>query len=307
TYDLARRALRHAEYTSDLSECELVKRIPKRLPAYSPNVCNQQKKQRFTKNKQNLCSHPPAIPPCPPTPKIYFQEKDMVPSTSGTMSSLILANDSSIPEYTFQLLNQELEPHDDAVEKSLPQDQDTSEENCTSERSNNASTPSLSFERFVVEEIIAIKSMLSEMGGKLDVVAVAENGNEKTVEFDDDEFVTASSIDALQLISSKSLQVKEYRQKLIQHLSAVGGTKCTKVLNRMLKELMTDDVAMNYSFKGQREKLSFEALGLTSVLAACLKQNPFTRKERSVFNIEAGIMSWLKRAPVRIAKKGTYV
>ncbi|CAG7717224.1 unnamed protein product, partial [Allacma fusca] len=59
----------------------------------------------------------------------------MVPSISGTTSSLILTNDSSIPEYTFQLLNQELDPHDDAVEKSLPQDQDTSEENCTSERS----------------------------------------------------------------------------------------------------------------------------------------------------------------------------
>ncbi|CAG7822701.1 unnamed protein product [Allacma fusca] len=47
---------------------------------------------------------------------------------------------------------------------------------------------------------------------------------------------------------------------MIRHLSAVGGTECTKVLNLMMLELMTDDVAVKYSYKGQRDKLKFEDL-----------------------------------------------
>ncbi|CAG7720220.1 unnamed protein product [Allacma fusca] len=54
--------------------------------------------------------------------------------------------------------------------------------------------------------------------------------------------------------------------KLIRHLSSVGGTKCTEILN------------------------------------PCLKHNPFTQKERVHFNVEAGIMPWLKRARSRLSK-----
>ncbi|CAG7726401.1 unnamed protein product [Allacma fusca] len=136
----------------------------------------------------------------------------------------------------------------------------------------------------------------------MDTIAASELVDVDSIEFEDGDFKTAASIKDLEKISRQSIEDSEYRKKLIRHLSSVGGAICTKILNRMLAELMTDNVAINYSYKGQRSKLKFESLEFSSIFSACLKHNPFTQKERVHFNIEAGIITWLKKASSRLSK-----
>ncbi|CAG7815504.1 unnamed protein product [Allacma fusca] len=133
-----------------------------------------------------------------------------------------------------------------------------------------------------------MKSMLINITNTVNLLVVPETREEDSFEFEDGEFDTAKSTEELQLISQKCITDKLYRQKLINHLGTIRGSSCTKVLNKMMHELMDDNVALNYSLKGQREKQRFEDLKFVPLLLSCLKRNPFTRKEKSSFNIDAG-------------------
>ncbi|XP_025101753.1 uncharacterized protein LOC112568593 [Pomacea canaliculata] len=65
---------------------------------------------------------------------------------------------------------------------------------------------------------------------------------------------------------------KEFRAKLVQHLSCIGGDCVTSVTRRILKRLFSSQLAQNYNYSGARGKKSFQSLQLRSVLIAAVRK-----------------------------------
>ncbi|CAG7718273.1 unnamed protein product [Allacma fusca] len=301
----ARSYLSSSTYTSDLSECESTKRIPKRYMPLSPAEQPQAKSRRPSKVRLNSEIGSSITPPTVPK----FLPLDDTAAESSMGSSFSTADNNSASDngdhgFQFQLVDV------DEENDTICDTEDVIQSPAVPNSKNSVVVneipggTTLSFERFMVEEMMVMKSMLAELSNKMDIVAQPNIFETNELEFEDEEYKTCTSVQDLEIVSQKCAEDKDYRKKLIRHLSGVGGTKCSKVLNLMMSELMIDAVAVKYSYKGQRDKLKFEDLHFAPIFKACLKQNPFTQKERIHFNVEEGIGNWLKRANSRISGKG---
>ncbi|CAG7723092.1 unnamed protein product [Allacma fusca] len=286
TYDIARQNLLKSTYTSDLSECETVKRASKRQHRYSPGDERSEKNRKSVKSGSSRAVPPP--PPQPPAPTspitINTEPLSQMEEDVFERSYVNTSPDTDTPLITFELVGPTHEPQDLHVDV-LDTDLNVASSVGTVESQPRTAHINSGFERYVIEELVNMKSMLKDISNKMDGIAKSEI-NDETLEFEDGEFNTAKTIAELQCINSS--------------LFGFGGTKCTKMLNRMLHELLLDEVAVHYSYKGQRDKFKFETFEFASIFSACLKQNPYTRKERTMYNIQDGIMAWLKRAPARV-------
>ncbi|RLU23883.1 hypothetical protein DMN91_004091 [Ooceraea biroi] len=104
---------------------------------------------------------------------------------------------------------------------------------------------------------------------------------------------TQADLDILETYLKNSQNVST----MCSYLATLGGRDITSKTNRILKYLLTDKVASNYSFYGKRmNKSPFSSLKCCSVVLQSVKStSSHTEKE-----IEDVIKVWLKHAPQRI-------
>ncbi|XP_018575572.1 uncharacterized protein LOC108914280 [Anoplophora glabripennis] len=85
---------------------------------------------------------------------------------------------------------------------------------------------------------------------------------------------------------------------LCSYLSSLGGKDATNRTNRILKYILSDEVAKNYNFYGKRtEKEAFCHLTLCSIIVQSVKISHSGTSDKDVEDI---IKVWLKHAPERI-------
>ncbi|XP_039312222.1 uncharacterized protein LOC120359295 isoform X2 [Solenopsis invicta] len=88
---------------------------------------------------------------------------------------------------------------------------------------------------------------------------------------------------------------------LCSFLSSLGGRDTTNKTNKILKQLLTDDLCKNYSFYGKRlGKKSFSTLLMKNMVINAVKATTPGATNQA---IEDSIKVWLKHAPQRIKKK----
>ncbi|XP_035711634.1 uncharacterized protein LOC118437003 [Folsomia candida] len=91
------------------------------------------------------------------------------------------------------------------------------------------------------------------------------------------------------------------KQSLVFHLALGGGRKTPDSTYRVMAELMTNEIAAQFSYEGKKGKLSFCDFPLikASVLAA-VRRNVGDAKGN---DIEDGIKYWLKKGPERLKRE----
>ncbi|KAL4240527.1 hypothetical protein ACF0H5_001319 [Mactra antiquata] len=85
---------------------------------------------------------------------------------------------------------------------------------------------------------------------------------------------------------------QENFQSMVQFLSSYGGGNVRETVDRIMKEVMTNDAAKLYNMKGMKGKLKFEELRLLKVLYRCVQKNqPTVNATRK--DVEAEVSKWL--------------
>ncbi|XP_064487635.1 uncharacterized protein LOC135399824 [Ornithodoros turicata] len=82
---------------------------------------------------------------------------------------------------------------------------------------------------------------------------------------------------------------------LVRYLSSIGGVSPESCTRRILRTLMSDRVAAEFSWQGKKGKHSFCNLNVSRRIIAAVKS---TRK-CSDYTIESAIKDWLRHAPAR--------
>ncbi|XP_064469694.1 uncharacterized protein LOC135384422 [Ornithodoros turicata] len=92
------------------------------------------------------------------------------------------------------------------------------------------------------------------------------------------------------------------KARLARELSTLGGGTVGQATRNMLSYLMTDDVANQYSWFGQKGKKKFAALNFTRVILDALRMNKaFT--SASMSEVESAVKSWLRHAKERMTAR----
>ncbi|XP_042147875.1 uncharacterized protein LOC121836764 [Ixodes scapularis] len=88
------------------------------------------------------------------------------------------------------------------------------------------------------------------------------------------------------------------RDQLIANLKSFGGDNVSCNTRRVLEYLMTDNVAQNYSWIGNKGKKKFCELKVKQIITDAVRSNPkFTA---TVDDVEREIKKWLQHASCRI-------
>ncbi|XP_075732521.1 uncharacterized protein LOC142775082 [Rhipicephalus microplus] len=88
--------------------------------------------------------------------------------------------------------------------------------------------------------------------------------------------------------------------KLIQQLAGLGGSTFGAAARRMLELLLSLEVAVQFSWAGQKGKRKFVDLGVTDVICKAVRRNfPETKKN----DIECVIKVWLRHAGEKLQKQ----
>ncbi|KAF5277497.1 hypothetical protein FQR65_LT03834 [Abscondita terminalis] len=98
------------------------------------------------------------------------------------------------------------------------------------------------------------------------------------------------------LLLEQYLLIKENLQSMQNYLQTIGGKDTTAKTNRILKMLIRDALAQEYSFFGKRNKKPFYLMGMKHLVVRSVKA---TSKDASDKQIEDCIKAWLKHAPQR--------
>ncbi|XP_025114586.1 uncharacterized protein LOC112576422 [Pomacea canaliculata] len=80
----------------------------------------------------------------------------------------------------------------------------------------------------------------------------------------------------------EGLMDKEFRSKVIQHLSCIGGDSVSSLVRRILRRVISSEVAVKYNFSGAKGKNSFHTLQLRGVLIAAVRRTFSTASEADI-------------------------
>ncbi|XP_021431968.2 uncharacterized protein LOC110499268 isoform X1 [Oncorhynchus mykiss] len=94
------------------------------------------------------------------------------------------------------------------------------------------------------------------------------------------------------------LQGADFKLKLINHLSLVGGCDVKDVVWRLMRHTISNALAKNMNWRGVNRKISLGSLRLREVLIAVVRKNPLTSKA-SESDVESVMKKWLQLAAYR--------
>ncbi|CAG9769353.1 unnamed protein product [Ceutorhynchus assimilis] len=95
------------------------------------------------------------------------------------------------------------------------------------------------------------------------------------------------------------LEEKRNFTRLVNYLGSLGGTNLKNKVHKILRQLLSNDLACSYSYFGKKGKKSFSELKLNK---AIIQTTQLKIESASLLEIEDTIKIWLKHAPDR--KKG---
>ncbi|XP_077500468.1 uncharacterized protein LOC144131398 isoform X1 [Amblyomma americanum] len=85
------------------------------------------------------------------------------------------------------------------------------------------------------------------------------------------------------------------REDFIQELSGKGGANVTSSTRRLLRHLLEDSLACQFSWLGKKGKHAFNDLRLCSCLISAIKRG----HDANDYVVGAAIHEWLRHAPAR--------
>ncbi|XP_060856030.1 uncharacterized protein LOC132933769 isoform X1 [Metopolophium dirhodum] len=147
-----------------------------------------------------------------------------------------------------------------------------------------------------------IKTMLEN------VIKIRTNSN--SYGYSDDELnelnIEFPLSDEIQLLEIESMMLndKEFYSKMIMTLKALGGTDFTAIVNTILAKLMTNCLAIRYSFAGKRKKISFKET-FPTVLKTIINVVRFHKPTSTHKEIHNQIGRWLVHAQLRKTRQET--
>nr|XP_023849253.1 uncharacterized protein LOC111968001 [Salvelinus alpinus] len=94
------------------------------------------------------------------------------------------------------------------------------------------------------------------------------------------------------------LQGADFKLKLINHLSLIGGCDVKDVMWRLMRHTISNALAKNMNWRGVNRKISLGSLRLREVLIAVVRKNPLTSKA-SESDVESVMKKWLQLAAYR--------
>ncbi|XP_064462337.1 uncharacterized protein LOC135372802 isoform X3 [Ornithodoros turicata] len=158
------------------------------------------------------------------------------------------------------------------------------------------------FENEVLRLLHAIKIAQEDQTSQLNTVTSALE--RQTVQAALDEYNALEPYEELDqfLAIDRSLKDEKEMKKLLTMLQQYGGTNTKDATLRLLRALMTDDVATAFSWKGGKGKIKFCDLLCCDAVFRCIKSNRLL-KNTTDSEIECHIKSWLRHAKERIDRK----
>ncbi|XP_015378646.1 PREDICTED: uncharacterized protein LOC107172864 [Diuraphis noxia] len=126
------------------------------------------------------------------------------------------------------------------------------------------------------------------------------NGDQSSL-IDKDFNIPLDNIIDLEIFEDKISDNKEFRNKLVNELSYIGGKHVKAMVKRVMGKLFKDELLKDFSYTGKKGKKKFCCLGCCSVIFdAVKKQNKF--KHSSQNEMEDIIKYVLAQAPFNLKR-----
>ncbi|KAM7300543.1 uncharacterized protein ISCGN_016155 [Ixodes scapularis] len=109
------------------------------------------------------------------------------------------------------------------------------------------------------------------------------------------------NVDDFLVFDKKLKTCKATKESLVNQLAAVGGSSVGNNTRGVLEQLMTQKVAVKFSWLGQREKMKFKDLEYPDVIYRAVKKNK--RLETDKAEVWEVIKTWLKHAAEKLKKE----
>jgi len=108
------------------------------------------------------------------------------------------------------------------------------------------------------------------------------------------------TVASLKEVESKIENNSAFKEKLIISLTQVSSTDIKKTVRNILHYLITDEMAQQYSWLGQRHKAAFHNLQISKILTLVIKMRHQDTMYEQISSIAA---EWLKHAKQRAQRK----
>ncbi|XP_040064220.1 uncharacterized protein LOC115329471 [Ixodes scapularis] len=147
-----------------------------------------------------------------------------------------------------------------------------------------------------------VKAKQEEQSQQLDFIVAKLSQNAQYVEDSSDDII----LDTFNMVEDflsfdNSLESEEMKKKLKMHWKGCDGKSIYDALQRVLHKLMSDEVAVEFSFQGGKGKRKFCNLRSWTVLLECLLANKGLGATE--YKVEKALKSWLAHAKERMEKR----
>uniref|UniRef100_A0A224YQD1 DUF4806 domain-containing protein n=1 Tax=Rhipicephalus zambeziensis TaxID=60191 RepID=A0A224YQD1_9ACAR len=94
---------------------------------------------------------------------------------------------------------------------------------------------------------------------------------------------------------------KEAKLQMKRHMTIQGGDTVRQKTTRILKSLLTWDLAKQFSWYGAKGKRKFNELNICQLLCTCLTTTLKDPEDATLKNVEKAAMTWFRHAAERAA------
>ncbi|XP_042144175.1 uncharacterized protein LOC120840882 [Ixodes scapularis] len=155
--------------------------------------------------------------------------------------------------------------------------------------------------RHTLEALHMIRLMLDNLTALMGTVLEALNKHTEEDDDDDCPFQEPhASYDSFMEFECQLQASEAMRKKLVHWFAGLGGKTVGATTRRLLEALMTQNVAVNFSWKGQKGKAKFQQLQCVELIYQAVKRNPRITTTRH--DIEEVIKTWLRHAAEKLRK-----
>ncbi|KAL1466868.1 hypothetical protein MTO96_042458 [Rhipicephalus appendiculatus] len=112
------------------------------------------------------------------------------------------------------------------------------------------------------------------------------------------------TLDAFIQFDDSVAKSKELQKQLKAHWKKFGGISMPDTVKRIMRDMLSDEVASNYSWQGAKGKLHFRETACCQILLEIAAASPHYQSA-TTSDVEVVIKSWLRHSKERLIKKRT--